>query len=379
MRVTQGRTSRCRATSAVGLLVAVAAAMLAQVAIADTASAAAPRPMTASVYSAAVHHVAATRVTIDHNGWAYDVGRVPLTGVIIGNGRVLGGATIQIWSRPTSAVGTWVHIANTPSNSSGRYTVNINATTVRYYQARFAGTYSWAASNSPFIHLYARKVGTKFASVTANNVKVGYGGGTDLRGIVIDIRNARVAGQHVELWSGLPGAGWTHIANANTNSVGAYIFSPRKLTKTISYQVRFPATVKWTASVGPVQVITVAKTPPVVTPLPVTPVWTPNAKLAADTAAAVNVYRVQQGLKPLVIMPTSAFVDSCVAKNSTGVICDPGVLASGFLTGPAVAEAWRVSPEHNAYIVGADWVQISCAAYTFSDGHSGNVGCQTDF
>jgi len=247
MSTTQGRTGRSRAVSAVVLLVSVVAAMLAQGAFADTAS-------------AAVHRQSATAVTINHNAWVYDVGTVPISGAIIGNGRYLGGATVEIWTRPTTAVGTWTHIANARSNSAGRYSVNITATEVRYYQARFAGTYSWFRSASPVIHLYARRIGTRFASTTMNNTSVGYGGGTDIRGVVVDARGARVAGQRVQLF-GLPAGRttWVLEANANTSATGSYIFSPRHQVVTISYQVRFAQTVKWTASMSPAVRLTVGK------------------------------------------------------------------------------------------------------------------------
>lgn len=468
MRVTQGRTGRCRATSAVGLLVA---AMLAQVAIADTASAAATRPMAASVYSAA-----ATQVTINNNAHTYEVGTVPISGSFVGAGRYIGGATIEIWSRPTATVGSWTRIAVTRTNSTGRYGVNLNAMTTRYYQARFAGTYSWARSASPIIHLYARRIGTRFAYTSPGNTSVAYNGGVDIRGIVIDSHIRRVLGQRVKLF-GLPqGAStWVLEANGVTNSAGAFVFSPRRQTVTIVYQVRMVGTAMWAPSVSPTLRLTVGKLntkvsatllDPTITPgagamvtggvtdalgrslagqrveiwskpadsaswthlgtavtnsgggyayatrqlnsstnfqarytatgiwnasnspvalqtvttPPVTVVgWSKNAQLAANTADAINVYRASKGLSTLTVTPASDTLDSCVKTNTTGTICDPGVLASGYLTGPTVVQAWEGSPIHNATLVVPEWGKVSCTAYTHSDGGSSDIGCEFTF
>lgn len=253
MSTTQGRNGRSRAASAVVLLVAVVAAMLAQVAIADTASAAGARPMAAVA-------VQTTQVTIDHNNWTYDVGTVPISGAFTGNGRYVGGATIEIWTRPTTSVGSWTRIAVTRTNSVGRYIVNINATTTRYYQARFAGTYIWARSVSPVIRLNARRIDTRFVSTSPGNTTVPYKGGVDIRGIVVDIRGHRVIGQRVQLFGRLQGAlSWVLKASSTTNTAGGYVFASRLQTYTIVYQVRLVASVKWSPSTSPAFWLTVGK------------------------------------------------------------------------------------------------------------------------
>lgn len=496
MSTTQGRNGRSRAASAVVLLVAVVAAMLAQVAVADTASAAGPPPMAAAVYQAA-----ATRVTIDHNGWTYDVGTVPISGAFIGNGRYVGGAIIEIWTRPTTSIGSWTRIAVTRTNSGGRYSVNINATTTRYYQARFAGSYSWARSASPVIHLYARRIGTRFVATSPGNTTVPYNGGVDIRGTVIDIRGHRVIGQRVQLFGRPQGANsWVLKANSTTNTAGGYVFASRRQTYTIVYQVRLVASVKWSPSTSPAFWLTVGKlntkvsasllhptialgagamvtgalsdtlsrplagqrveiwskpansaswthlgaavanssgnyayatrplttssnfqarytatgiwngsnsaialqnvvspvvtppvtttpvttppatTPPVTTP-PVAMGWVRNTQVAADTLAGVNAYRAEHGLPalvefdPMTAYDGSASVDSCVLKNTTGTYCDPGNLGAGYTSAAAVIAAWKASPEHDSAMLAPEWTRISCAAYTYSDGISGDIGC----
>jgi len=227
----------------------------------------------------------------------------------------------------------------------------------------------WLASSAPPFLVTVAESNTT-VTVALLNATIDSGTTAVVSGSIGDALHRLVPGQRVEIWSQAAGSTlWVHLGAANTNSAGVYFFTTAALAVSTSFQARYASSAYLNAANSAMIKASVV--------LPNQ--WSINPKLAADTAAAVNVYRVQQGLNALIITPATDAINSCVALNSTGTFCDPGNLASGYLTGPAVVDAWKASPEHNSYLLVDIWGHMTCAAYTSSDAISGNVGCHMDF
>lgn len=165
------------------------------------------------------------------------------------------------------------------------------------------------------------------------------------------------------------------LGTAVTNTGGHYAYAIEPLTASANFQARYTTAGVWGASTSPVVLETVTTPPPPPPPAG----WSDNVQLASETGMAINAYRASQGLSALTIVSASESLEACVKTNTTGTVCDPGVLASGYVTGPDVVQAWESSPTHNATLVVPEWGQMSHAAITHSDGGSANIGCEFTF
>lgn len=226
-------------------------------------------------------HLSAAHLSIQGNH-AFDAGKI--TGHLGDtHGRAIHGAKIEIWSR-ASTDRAWTHLATVKTNPSGNYTIRLTPSATRVYQARFLTTGHWAGASSTSIHLQALNIATSLTSVSSSS-NVAFGSGVDIHGVLTDVHNRRLVGDHVELFSLTAGAySWKPTASTTTSLLGGYVFSPRSLTATTQFQVRFAGTSALKASAAAAIAVTVR---------PMLPV--PPAKPTAKVGISLEHYDIISG------------------------------------------------------------------------------------
>ena len=312
--------------------------------------------------------------------------------------RRLTGQRVEIWSKTTGAK-AWTRTAVVTTNRSGNYVFTLrNLSISKDYQVRYQGAAIYTKAASKSFRTVVGKLSTSITAIpTATSIDYGYG--IIVTGHLKDSRGTSVGGQRVTIYGIRAGSStWAMLGTTTTSASGNYSFTTAAMTITTTLQARFAGADPRTGSASPAKVITVGAqqpvgtsippttTPPVTTPpITTTPAgpatWVADPDLAAQVFAQINQYRIQTGVSPLTQMTGEMkdFTDTCVAKNTTGTLCDPYNLAVGALTSDEVMTGWKNSPEHNVAMIYGDWTTLSCAAFMMSDDSNAVVGCNFDF
>ncbi len=286
------------------------------------------------------------------------MGSVTASGVITTAGHNVVNARVEIWTNAANAHVYALAVAVT-SNATGKFAAQVRSNHTFSYQARYAGSGALSGSVSRTATITVDRIGTKIYS--SGPVTASYGGAVKMTGALADSHGNRLVGQTLQIWFKYAGtARWWLGDYMKTTAGGHYTYTLPIMKYGLDFQVRFLGSTTYAGSSTASARISVPA-----------PHWVANPKLAADTEAAVNNYRVQRGLSRLKIV-VDPKLRACNFTNEDGYTActDDAAVSFGTTTAAGVVHTWKQWSETNALMLatGRPAPTLDCAAVSLTNG-----------